>query len=214
MTFNIRMFTAAFEKLDSLIEEKKDFLTNLDAAIGDSDHGINMRRGTRRILEKIRDKDYTDCGELLRDVAMTFMSVVGGNIGPLYGTFFMKIGQKLGTTAEVSTEELADAMMEGLAGVMSLGKSSVGDKTMVDVLDPAINAFRENASQGGEIAWDSAVAAAEKGMESTIPLVSNRGRSSSLGERSTGHQDPGATSSYYLISSLRDAFFDEKSSLD
>jgi len=205
---------AAFEKLDALIEEKKDFLTNLDAAIGDSDHGINMKRGTRRILEKMRDKDYEDCGELLRDVAMTFMSVVGGNVGPLYATFFMKVGQKLETAAEISTEELADAMLEGLAGIMSLGKSSVGDKTMVDVMDPAINAFKENASQGGEIAWNSAVAAAEKGMESTIPLMSNRGRSSALGERSIGHQDPGATSSYYLISSLRDAFLEEHSSID
>ena len=214
MTFDIGMFMTAFEKLDAMVEEKKDFLTNLDAAIGDSDHGINMRRGTRRIVEKMRGKDYTDCGELFRDVSMTFMSVVGGNVGPLYGTFFMKVAQKLGTAAEVSIEELADAMLEGLAGLMSLGKSSVGDKTMVDVLEPAIGALRENIPQGAETAWNSAVEAAEKGMEGTIPLMSNRGRSSSFGERSIGHQDPGATSSYYLVSSLRDAFLEKNGSFD
>ena len=214
MTFNISMFMAAFEKFDSVIEEKKDFLTDLDAAIGDADHGINMRRGTRRILEKMRDKNYTDCGELFRDVAMIFLSVVGGNVGPLYCTFFMKVGQKLGTAAEVSTNDFADAMREGLAGVKSLGKSSVGDKTMVDTLDPAIRSFGENVPQGGEAALNNAAAAAEEGMESTISLMSRRGRSSHLGERSVGHQDPGATSSYYLISSLRDAFLDEKTSLD
>ena len=199
---------AAFDKFDAVMEEKKEFLTDLDAALGDADHGINMRRGTRRIMEKMRDKNYTDCGELFRDVAMVFMSVVGGSVGPLYCTFFMKIGQKLGTATEVSTEELADAMLEGLAGVMSLGKSSVGDKTMVDALCPAIYALKENVPQGEEAAWNSAVAAAEKGMESTIPLMSHRGRSSYLGERSIGHQDPGATSSYYLVSSFRDAFLE------
>ena len=198
----------ALEKFNAVIEEKKDFLTDLDAAIGDGDHGINMKRGTRRILEKMRDKNYADCGELFRDVAMTFLSVVGGNVGPLYCTFFMKVGQKLGTAAEISTEEFTDSMLEGLAGVMSLGKSSVGDKTMVDILEPAINSLRENAEQGGETAWNSAVAAAEKGLERTITLMSRRGRSSYLGERSIGRQDPGASSSYFLISSLRDAFLE------
>ena len=208
MTFDIRMLMVAFEKFNAVIEEKKEFLTDLDAAIGDADHGINMKRGTKRIVEKVRGKNYVNCGELFRDVAMTIMSVVGGTAGPLYGTFFMKVGQKLETDTEVSTEALADAMLEGLAGVMSLGKSSVGDKTMVDTLDPAIKALRENIAQGDETAWNSAIEAAERGMESTIPLIAKRGRSSALGEHSIGHQDPGATSACYLISSLREAFLE------
>ena len=206
MTFDMKMAMTALERFNAVIEERKDFLTDLDAAIGDADHGINMHRGTKRISEKIHSKNYADFGELFRDVAMTIMSVVGGSAGPLYGTFFMKIAQKLGTTTAVSTEEFAAAMREGLTGLMSLGKSSVGDKTMVDALDPAVKALADNASHGGEAAWNASAFAAKAGMESTIPLVSRRGRSSYLGERAAGHQDPGATSSYYLISSFRDAY--------
>ena len=208
MTLNMKKFMVAFEKFSSVMEEKKDFLTDLDVAIGDADHGINMKRGATRIVEKMRNNNYADCGELFRDVAMTFMSVVGGAAGPIYGTFFMKVGQKLDGAIEVSMEELTNAMREGLAGVMSLGKSTVGDKTMMDALVPAISALEENLPQGNDIAWASAAAAAERGMKSTIPLMSQRGRSSYLGERSIGHQDPGATSSYYLIASFRDAFME------
>jgi dihydroxyacetone kinase-like protein len=208
MTFKMKMAVSALEKFNSIIEEKKDFLTDLDAAIGDGDHGINMNRGTKRIVEKLQSREYSDFGELFRDVAMTIMSVVGGSAGPLYGTFFMKMGQKLGTATEVSIGEFALAMQDGLAGIMSLGKSSVGDKTMVDTLEPAIKALGENAGQGGKIAWNQCVVSAEEGMENTIDLLSKRGRSSYLGERSVGHQDPGATSSFYLISCLRDAFLD------
>ena len=214
MILCISMFMTVFEKFDAVIEERKDFLTNLDSAIGDSDHGINMKRGAKRIVDKMRDKNYANCCEFLREVAMIFISVVGGNVGPLYGTFFMKVAQKLGEASDISNDELADAMLEGLGGVMTLGKSSVGDKTMVDALHPAITALKENVPQGGEVAWNSAAEAAKKGMESTISLISNRGRSSILGERSIGHQDPGATSSYYLISSFRDAFLDINSSID
>jgi dihydroxyacetone kinase-like protein len=208
MTFNVKMAVAALQKFNAVMEEKKDFLTDLDAATGDADHGINMTRGTKRVLEKMQDKQYADFGELFRDVAMTIMSVVGGSAGPLYGTFFMKAGQRLGAATEVSTDEFALAMQDGLAGVMSLGKSSVGDKTMVDTLELAIKALAGNADNGGAVAWNQCAEAAEKGMESTIELMSRRGRSSFLGERSVGHQDPGATSSYYLISCFRDAFLE------
>jgi dihydroxyacetone kinase-like protein len=208
MTFNMKMAVTAFEKFNAVIEERKDFLTDLDAAIGDADHGINMHRGTKRIVEKTRDKEYAGLGDLFRDAAMTIMSVVGGSAGPLYGTFFMKMAMRLGSAEAASAPELAEAMGDGLAGVMSLGKSAVGDKTMVDALDPAIKAFGENAPLGDDAAWKSAAEAAEAGMESTIPLVSRRGRSSYLGERSAGHQDPGATSACYLIFSFRDAFLE------
>jgi dihydroxyacetone kinase-like protein len=208
MAFTVKMAIAAMEKFSAVIEEKKEYLTDLDSAIGDADHGINMNRGMKRIMEKMNGKEYTDFGGVFRDVAMTIMSVVGGSAGPLYGTFFMKFGQKLGTKSEASINEIADAIREGLAGVMSLGKSAPGDKTMVDALEPVIGALEENAANGDEAAWNLAAAAAEKGVEATIPMLARRGRSSYLGERSIGHQDPGATSSSYLIACFRDAFLE------
>jgi dihydroxyacetone kinase-like protein len=206
MSFDVKMAVSALEKFNSLIEEKKEYLTDLDAAIGDADHGINMNRGMKRVSEKLGAKEYATFGALCRDVAMTIMSVVGGSAGPLYGTFFMKLGQKLSEADKVSADELAGAMQEGLGGVMSLGKSAVGDKTMVDTLAPAIKAFKDNTGGSEKDAWDACVDAAEQGMKDTIPMLARRGRSSYQGERAIGHQDPGATSAYYLISCLRDAF--------
>ena len=208
MPFDVKMAISALKKFNSLIEEKKEFLTDLDAAIGDADHGINMNRGMKRVIEKLeaKEKEYTNFGALYRDVAMTIMSVVGGSAGPLYGTFFMIMGQKLSDMDEASADELADAMQEGLGGVMSLGKSAVGDKTMVDTLAPAIKTFRDNAGTDEQDAWEACVRAAELGMKDTMPMLARRGRSSYQGERSIGHQDPGATSAFYFISCLRDAF--------
>jgi dihydroxyacetone kinase-like protein len=206
MSFDVKMAISALEKFNLLIEEKKEYLTDLDAAIGDADHGINMNRGMKRVVEKLGSKEYPTFASLYRDVAMTIMSVVGGSAGPLYGTFFMKLGQRLLESDKVSADELADAMQEGLSGVMSLGKSAVGDKTMVDTLAPAIKAFKDNAGRNENDAWDACAVAAEQGMKDTIPMISRRGRSSYQGERAIGHQDPGATSAYYLISCLRDAF--------
>jgi dihydroxyacetone kinase-like protein len=207
MAFTVKMAIAAMEKFNAVIEEKKEYLTDLDSAIGDADHGINMNRGMKRIMEKMRDKEYADFGGLFRDVAMTIMSAVGGSAGPLYGTFFMKFGQKLGAKSEASAGEIADAMSEGLAGIMSLGKSAPGDKTMIDALEPALRALKENAGDEAA-AWNKAAAEAEKGVEATVPMLARRGRSSYLGERSIGHQDPGATSSLYLLSCFRDAFLE------
>jgi dihydroxyacetone kinase-like protein len=204
MAFTLEMARTALGKFNAVIEEKKDYLTDLDSAIGDADHGINMNRGMKKVMEKTRDKEYSDFGGLFRDVAMTIMSAVGGSAGPLYGTFFMKTGQKLTGRNDASSEDFANAMQDGLAGIMSLGKSQIGDKTMVDALQPAIDALRA----GGEsdlAAWNAAAEAAEKGMTDTIPMLAKRGRSSYLGERSIGHQDPGATSVFYLVSALRDA---------
>jgi dihydroxyacetone kinase-like protein len=206
MSFDVKMAVSALEKFNALIAEKKEYLTDLDAAIGDADHGINMNRGMKRVIEKLSANEYETFGALCRDVAMTVMSVVGGSAGPLYGTFFMKLGQKLSESDNVSADELADAMQEGLNGLMSLGKSTVGDKTMVDTLAPAIKAFKENAGGPEKDAWDACADAAEQGMKDTIPMIARRGRSSYQGERAIGHQDPGATSAYYLISCLRDAF--------
>ena len=203
MAFTIKAAHIALEKLTSLLEEKKEYLTDLDSAIGDADHGINMNRGFKKVMEKIQGKEYADFAGIFRDVAMTLMSAVGGSAGPLYGTFFMKTGQALAGKNEATVEEFANAMQEGLNGIMTLGKSAPGDKTMVDALLPAIDALKNN-HENERAAWTSAADAAEDGMKATIPLLAKRGRSSYLGERSIGHQDPGATSSWYLISCFRD----------
>lgn len=205
MAFTLEMARHALDKLNETIEEKKDYLTELDSAIGDADHGTNMNRGIRRAVEKIRDKSCDTFADLFKEVAMTVMSAVGGSAGPLYGTFFMKLGQKLGAQREVNVLEFAEAMQEGLAGVMSLGKSHPGDKTMIDALAPAIDALRQGAESGDVEAWKKAAEASEEGMKATIPMLAKRGRSSYLSERSIGHQDPGATSSYYMVASFRDA---------
>ena len=184
----------------------RDYLNEVDSGIGDADHGINMNRGMRRVIEKIQDREYDDFGGIFKDAAMTIMSVVGGSAGPLYGTLLMRLSQRLGGRSECSVDELADALRDGLSGIMSLGKSSEGDKTMVDALAPAIRSLKENALSGDGIAWERAAEAAESGMTGTIPMIARRGRSSYLGERSAGHQDPGATSACYLVRCFRDAF--------
>jgi len=204
MAFTLITARIALEKLAALLEEKKEYLTDLDSAIGDADHGTNMNRGFKKSMEKMQAKEYADFAEIFRDVAMTLMSAVGGSAGPLYGTFFMKMGQALAGKNEATAEEFAIAMQEGLDGIMKLGKSAPGDKTMVDALSPAIAALKGNPADDCA-AWISATDAAEEGMKATIPMLAKRGRSSYLGERSIGHQDPGATSSWYLFSCFRDA---------
>jgi len=203
MAFTLGMARVALEKLSALAEEKKEYLTELDSAIGDADHGVNMSRGLKKVMEKVHDKEYADFAGLFRDTAMTLMSAVGGSAGPLYGTFFMKMGQALSGKSEATAGEFAHAMREGLNGVMALGKSEPGDKTMVDAIAPAIEALGGGGDDSA--AWGAAADAAERGMKDTIPMLAKRGRASYLGERSIGHQDPGATSSWYMISCFRDA---------
>jgi dihydroxyacetone kinase-like protein len=205
MAFTLEMARRALENFNAAVEEKKDYLTDLDSAIGDADHGINMNRGMKKVMEKTCGKEYSDFGGLFKDVATTIMSAVGGSAGPLYGTFFMKMGQKLAGKSEASLESMADALQEGLGGITALGKSQVGDKTMVDAMQPAIDALRLASAEGDSAAWKAAADAAEKGMTDTIPMLAKRGRSSYLGERSIGHQDPGATSVFYLVSAFRKA---------
>lgn len=205
MAFTLTMARRALEIFGEILEEKKGYLTELDSAIGDADHGVNMNRGSKRVLEKIAGKSYDDFGGLYRDVAMTVMSAVGGSAGPLYGTFFMKMGQRLSGKREVPVAEFAEAMRDGLAGLMTLGKSAPGDKTMIDALAPAVEALAAFAQEGDDAVWIASAQAAERGMRDTIPLLAKRGRGSYLGERSIGHQDPGATSSSYLVDSFRDA---------
>jgi len=181
----------------------KEYLTELDSAIGDADHGINMARGFSKAREKVDGGEYATIGALYKDVAMAMMSSVGGASGPLYGTFFLKASQKL-SVSEADTELLAEAFEDGLQGIQALGKAVTGDKTMVDALTPAVRVLRESAEAGEPlaVALEKAVSAARRGREDNTPMVARKGRASYLGARSAGHQDPGATSVYLLLSAL------------
>ncbi len=186
---------------------QKQYLTELDSAIGDADHGINMERGFSKVAAKLRAGAYSDLGNVSKDVAMVLMQSVGGASGPIYGTLFMRMSMKLKGNSEVDLALFSEAFDAGLQGIRDLGKAELGDKTMVDALTPASEALHGALGEGKDLVsgLDAAVEAARRGMEETIPLVAKKGRASYLGQRSAGHQDPGATSSYYLLSAFRDA---------
>jgi phosphoenolpyruvate---glycerone phosphotransferase subunit DhaL len=190
------------------IEEQKAYLTRLDSDIGDADHGINMSRGFKFAMEKLAASPPTDIAGALNSVGMTMVSKVGGASGPLYGTMFIEMGKAAAGKETISTGDWADMVRAGLAGIQRRGKAEPGDKTMVDALLPAVEALDSAEAAGASL--DDALAgsaeAAREGMEATIPLVARKGRASYLGERSAGHQDPGATSSHLLLSAAADTW--------
>lgn len=194
------------ESFAKLIAENKDFLTQLDSAIGDADHGANMDRGFRAVLAKRAEIEGKDIASIFKTTAMTLLSTVGGASGPLYGTFFLQAAQAAGAKSEVSPEEFGVALEKALAGIMQRGKAVVGDKTMVDALQPGVEAYQSALRAGAPLpeALSAAANAAEAGMKATIPLVAKKGRASYLGERSAGHQDPGATSVTLLFRAARE----------
>jgi dihydroxyacetone kinase-like protein len=183
------------------VEANKDYLTQLDAAIGDADHGINMNRGMTAVLGKLDAAGDQDIGALLKTVGMTLVSTVGGAGGPLYGTLFLQMGTALTGKSELGPDDWAAALDAGIKGVQARGKAEPGDKTMIDALLPGLDAFKAATADGAsfEDALTRSAAAAEQGMKDTIPLVAKKGRASYLGERSAGNQDPGATSSTLLL---------------
>lgn len=186
------------------IAEQKDFLTQLDAAIGDADHGANMHRGFQAVLKKFPELQDKDLGTIFKTVAMTLISTVGGASGALYGTFFLQASTVATGKTEVSPLEFVGVLEKGLAGIVLRGKAAIGDKTMVDALQPAIKALKQNLENGSTLpeAMAKALEAAQNGAKSTIPLVAKKGRASYLGERSANHQDPGATSTALLFQAL------------
>ncbi len=194
-------------KSAEVLEEKKSYLTKLDTAIGDADHGNNMNRGFKKVLEQLPTNEKKDIGAILKGVAMSLISTVGGASGPLYGTMFLQAGNSVSGKEELTAEDLKKMLQAGVDGIVMRGKAKIGDKTMIDALEPAVKAYSSAVSAGDELttALQKAVDAAEKGVEDTIPLIARKGRASYLGERSKGHQDPGATSSYYLLKALRDS---------
>jgi len=183
--------------------EHREELVRLDTAIGDGDHGTNMDRGMRRALESLGAKEQADTGEVLKTVAMALVSSVGGAAGPLYGTLLLQMGTALDGEPEVDLPGYAAAWRKGVVAVQARGKAEPGDKTMVDALLPAVAALEQAPDL--DAALQAAASAAEQGMRDTIPLIARKGRASYLGERSRDHQDPGATSSYYLCQTAADA---------
>jgi dihydroxyacetone kinase-like protein len=190
------------------IADNKTYLTELDSAIGDADHGINMDRGMQGALVKLETVPAGDVGALFKAVGMALVSTVGGASGPLYGTLFLQLGTATAGKAEIAPDDWIAAVKAAIQGVQARGKAEPQDKTMLDALLPALEALeRESGGSFGD-ALRASAAAAEEGMKATIPLVARKGRASYLGERSVGHQDPGATSSYLLLKTAADTWGD------
>jgi phosphoenolpyruvate---glycerone phosphotransferase subunit DhaL len=189
----------------AVLREQRDYLTQLDAAIGDADHGTNMDRGFAAVVERLEGEDDSQPpGKLLLTAGSTLVSTVGGASGPLWGTALRRAGRTLGEAETFGPQELADALAAALAGVVELGAASEGEKTMVDALAPAVRVLRERVAEGAGLAAALAAArdASENGMRATVPLQALKGRASYLGERSIGHQDPGATSTALILAAL------------
>lgn len=188
------------------MSEHREELVKLDTAIGDGDHGTNMNRGMTKAMEKLAAAEQPDPGAVLKTVAMALVSSVGGAAGPLYGTLFLQMGSALAGQSEVDLPAYAAAWRKGLEGVQARGKAEAGDKTMVDALIPAIGALETSSDLSSGLR--AAEQAAEEGMNATTPMIARKGRASYLGERSKDHQDPGATSTYYLFKSATEALAD------
>ena len=191
-----------------VVAENKDYLTQLDSAIGDADHGINMNRGFQAVVAKVDGQAPGDIGALFKTVGMTLVSTVGGAGGPLYGTLFLQLGTATAGKAAIEPADWSAALEAAVAGVQARGKAVLEDKTMVDALVPARDAYAAAVDEGATFAeaLRRSSDAAEAGMKATIPLVARKGRASYLGERSAGHQDPGATSSWLLMKTIAETW--------
>jgi len=187
-----------------VIEHHKEQLTELDAAIGDADHGINMDRGFKKITNILPSFADQDISSILKTVGMTLISSIGGASGPLYGTWFLRASKVTNGKQELTAADLLELLKSGLDGVIERGKAQLGDKTMVDVLSPAVTAFEQAIRNNSNtvVALQASVTAAEQGLKQTIPMLAKKGRASYLGDRSIGHQDPGGTSAYWMLRSL------------
>jgi phosphoenolpyruvate---glycerone phosphotransferase subunit DhaL len=185
-----------------VLHENRDFLTQLDSPIGDADHGINMDRGFQAVINKLPTVAGMDIGSILKTVGMTLVSTVGGASGPLYGTAFLRAGLANAGKHELYEADVIDLLEAALEGIKARGKAQPGEKTMVDVFTPALLAAQEAKHLGLSQLLRRVSEAAEEGMKATIPMLATKGRASYLGERSIGHQDPGATSSWLILKTL------------
>lgn len=199
-----KIYTCLSEIADRIITNK-DFLTELDREIGDSDHGINMARGFKAVLEKL-NPDETDIGASLKKAGMTLLSTVGGASGPLYGTAYMEAGKVMAGKTELAPSDLKAILEASIAGIQKRGKAVRGEKTMLDSIIPASETYSAKISEGLSMteALDAACESAREGVEYTKTIIATKGRASYLGERSIGHQDPGATSATLTLEAIRD----------
>lgn len=199
--------TTWMQEIDASVRAERDHLVQLDAAIGDGDHGINMTRGFEAVVQALADGGGAPPGKLLILAGKTLVSTVGGASGPLWGSALRSGGRVLGDQPTFDGAQLVEVLEASLASVKDLGTASPGDKTMVDALEAAVDALRDSLSAGRplSLALDEAAVAAEAGMRATIPMQARKGRASYLGERSVGHQDPGATSTALIIRALQRA---------
>lgn len=190
----------------AVLHDNREYLTQLDSPIGDADHGINMDRGFRAVLDKLPTVASTDIGTILKTVGTTLVSTVGGASGPLYGTAFLRMGMSTAGKNELYEADVVAMLEAALGGIQARGKAQPGEKTMVDALTPALAAVKEAeaANLGLSKLLRNASDAAEQGMKATIPMLATKGRASYLGERSIGHQDPGSTSSWLILKALAD----------
>ncbi|MCE0486742.1 dihydroxyacetone kinase subunit DhaL [Ornithinimicrobium sediminis] len=186
-----------------VVKEQADYLTDLDRAIGDADHGINMARGTVKVAALAEAEDFASSEAYLKKVGMTLVSTVGGASGPLYGTFFLRLAGPLAGVADAGVEEVGAALRAGVDGILARGKAELEDKTMYDAWAPALDAYATATADGADLrgALEAAAAASARGRDDTLDLVARKGRASYLGERSRGHIDPGATSTTLLLES-------------
>ncbi len=194
------------QQLAHVLHENRDYLTQLDSAIGDADHGINMDRGFKAVIDKLPTVANMDIGSILKTAGTTLVSTVGGASGPLYGTAFLRAGMATSGKHELYEADVVTLLEAALEGIKARGKAQPGEKTMLDALTPALTAAKDAEAHdlGLSQLLQRAAEAAETGMKATIPMLATKGRASYLGERSIGHQDPGATSSWLILKTLAD----------
>jgi len=199
-----RTIEAWLQRAATVLDENKGYLTELDAAIGDADHGVNIARGFNAVVQKLAAQPGQPLGALFKTAGMTLMSAVGGASGMLYGNFFLKAAAVAGERTALADAELLAVLEAGRDGIVQRGRAELGDKTMIDAWTPALTALKTalEARESAPVALAACAAAAEAGMHATIPLQARKGRASYLGERSIGHQDPGATSTYLILRTL------------
>jgi phosphoenolpyruvate---glycerone phosphotransferase subunit DhaL len=204
---DLAQFTAWIREFARVIGENAQLLSDLDAAIGDADHGINMERGMTAVVAALDESAPTDMAAVCKQVGMTLVKSVGGASGPLYGTFFLRMAGALGSGDSVDAASFAKALRAGVEGVVQRGRAEAGDKTMFDALAPALDALDAALASGSglDAALIEATSAAESGRDATESMVARKGRASYLGQRSVGHIDPGATSAAMLIAAAATA---------
>ena len=206
-TISTTQMHKALEAMCDTIEAQKDYLSELDGAIGDGDHGVNMAKCFREVKKKLAESTAADMNTLFTDVGMVVLNSVGGAMGALYGTFFLKMAQESAGKNELGLNDLVGMFQTAEQGILDIGKASLGDKTLIDTLTPAVRALEQGAKDG--LALPEALAnfeqAAQQGMQSTKDMLAKMGRASRLGERTIGHQDAGATSCYLILRSIASA---------